>query len=138
LWWRGCVSEEKVVRSYGAKRGDPMSETTTGNRESVLSSLRARLATSLARDEVAAAALGLNARIRFSTNQGASDIFAVDGVVTINVASGSPDVCISAPDSAWNSALEALPQPGFQSFTAWQISNELSQGSGLSCLLCSI
>jgi len=107
-----------------------MSETTTGNREGVLSSLRARLATSLARDEVAAAALGLNARIRFSTDQGASDISAVDGVVTINVASGSPDVCISAPDSAWNSALEALPQPGFQSFTAWQIGNELFTVSG--------
>lgn len=107
-----------------------MSENIAGNRESVLSSLRARLATSLARNEVAAAALGMNARIRFSTDQGATDIFAVDGVVTIDVASGSPDVCISAPDSAWKSALEALPPPGFQSFTAWQISNELFTVSG--------
>src|SRR5215207_7623012 len=99
-----------------------MPESEAGERESVLSGLRARLADSLARSEVSAAAAGLNGRIRFSTHEGACDVLAVDGVTSIDEAPGTPDVRISAPDGPWAAALAPLPQPGFQSFTAWQIS----------------
>ena len=59
-----------------------MPENGTDSQESMLPRLRARLAMSLARPEVAAAAAGLNARIRFETEAGACDILVKDGVGT--------------------------------------------------------
>src|SRR4051812_16301358 len=107
-----------------------MPKSEADDRESVLSDLRARLANALARGEVSAATTGLNGRIRFSTEEGVCDILVVDGVAAIDDAPSTPDLNISAPDAAWAAALESLPEPGFQSFTAWQISNELFTVSG--------
>ncbi len=107
-----------------------MPENGTDSQESMLPRLRARLAMSLARPEVAAAAAGLNATIRFETEAGACDILVKDGVGTVDNAPGAPDITISAPSAAWIAALDPIPRPGFQSFTAWQISNPSFTVSG--------
>lgn len=88
-----------------------------------LETLRDRIVASLSRPEVAAAARGLNAKVRLTADEGGFDIVVSNGVLTTERMQDDPSIAISASDTAWRSALELIPEPGFQSFTAWQLNN---------------
>jgi pimeloyl-ACP methyl ester carboxylesterase len=89
----------------------------------LLQTLRNRVMTALSRPEVVAAASGLTVRVRFETEGGAFDIVARNGILMTEHAEREASICVSASDSTWRCALEPIPEPGFQSFTAWQLNN---------------
>lgn len=107
-----------------------MEESTAGHRDGVVPDLRARVATSLARPEVAAAAAGLSTRVRLKAEEGGFDIVVADGVLKTEDAARAASITISGPPEAWLAVLNPVPRPGFQSFTAWQLANPAFAVSG--------
>lgn len=92
--------------------------------------LRERVAAALGRPEVGAMAPGLSARIRFASGDSAFDVLAQGGTLSIGEAGGEASIAIAAPEEAWNGALAPVPEPGFQSFTAWALKNPAFEVTG--------
>jgi len=96
----------------------------------LIDELRGRVAASSARPDVVAVAPGLAARIRFRCESESFDVVLANERADVQSSKNPASIEISASPSAWLAALATLPEPGFQSFTAWQIKNPAFTVSG--------
>ena len=96
----------------------------------LIDELRGRVAASSARPDVVAMAPGLAARIRFRCESESFDVVLANERADVQSSKNPASIEISASPNAWLAALATPPEPGFQSFTAWQIKNPAFTVSG--------
>lgn len=95
-----------------------------------LETLRDRLNAAVTTPEVKAFARGLEIVIRFSVGTQSVDVVCASNEPTVKASSGSFGLSLSAAQSDWETVLQSVPPPTYQSFSSIQLRNPRFTVSG--------
>ena len=105
-------------------------EARDGGTPAPLALIRERLDAALGDRELAAAARGLEARLRLLCDGAGVDVVASPDGLRHEPVNGEADVRVAAAEHTWELVLAAAPPPRHQSFTALQLANPAVEVSG--------